>query len=100
MIAQKERKIKEKEENDKGVLASKRKIEQLEKTTSKCSLEEAKKQSSDIAAWVRRLNDKQNYLQIPKTIERLEAEILLLRKTITGLTAKKDEILKLNIIET
>ena len=97
LISLKEKTTREKEENDKGVLASKRKIEQLEKTTSKCSLEEAKKQSSDIAAWVRRLNDKQNYLQIPKTIERLEAEILLLRKTITGLTAKRDEISALNI---
>ena len=97
LVSQKEKKVKEKEENDKTVLASKRKIEQLEKTTSKCSLEEAKQQSVDIAAQIRRLNDKQNYLQIPNTIEKLEAEILLLDRTISNLLAKKEEIIKLNI---
>ena len=97
LVSQKEKKVKEKEESDKNVLASKRKIEQLEKTTSKCSLEEAKQQSVDIAAQIRRLNDKQNYLQIPNTIEKLEAEILLLERTISNLRAKKEEIIKLNI---
>ena len=97
LISQKEKKIKEREENARNVSISKNKIEQLKNTTSRCSLEEAKKQSADIAIQIRRLNDKQNYLQIPKTIEKLEAEILLLRRTISNLTAKKVEISKLNI---
>ena len=57
----------------------------------------SKKQSADISQWIRRLNDKQNYLQIPKTIEKLEAEIILLNRTITNLSDKKNQISSLNI---
>ena len=99
LIAQKEKTIKEKEENEKNVLVSRRKIEQLQKVTSQCSLDEAKKQSVDISAWIRRLNDKQNYLQIPKTIEKLEAEIILLRRTISSLSEKKAQITSLGNLQ-
>ena len=97
LIAQKDRVVKDKEENERNLTASKHKIEQLQKITTKCSLEEAKKQSADISLWVRRLNDKQNYLQIPKTIEKLEAEIILLRRTIANLSEKKNQISSLDI---
>ena len=97
LIAQKDKVVKDKEENEKNLLASQRKIEQLKKVTAKCSLEGAKKQSADISLWIRRLNDKQNYLQIPKTIEKLEAEIILLRRTIANLSEKKNQINSLDI---
>lgn len=87
----------DKQENDKNILISKNKINQLQKITSRCSLEEAKKQTADISVWIRRLNDKENYLQIPKTIEKLEAEIILLRSAIADLTSKQNQISALNI---
>ncbi len=87
----------EKQENDKNILVLKNKIAQLQKITSRCSLSEAKKQYSDISEWIRRLNDKENYLQIPKTIEKLEAEIILLRSAIADLTSKQNQITALNI---
>ena len=97
LIAQKEKTIKEKEDYEKNVLASCKKIEQLQRITSQCSLDEAKKKSADTSVWIRRLNDKQNYLQIPKTIEKLEAEIILLQRTISNLSAKRDQISSLNL---
>ena len=97
LLANKEKTQKEFNENEKAVIISQRKIEQLKRTTSRCSLEEAKKQSIEVAKWIRSLNDKQNYLQIPKVIEKLEAEILLLNKTIDNLRARTEEIEKLNL---
>lgn len=97
LIAQKNKLEEDKRENDKNILVLKNKINQLQKITSRCSLAEAKKQSSDISEWIRRLNDKENYLQIPKTIEKLEAEIILLRSAIADLTSKQNQISALNI---
>lgn len=97
LISQRDKIKDDKQENDKNILVSKNKINQLQKITSRCSLEEAKKQTSDISVWIRRLIDKENYLQIPKTIEKLEAEIILLRSAIADLTSKQNQISALNI---
>ena len=52
-----------------------------------------------LAAHIRRLNEKQTYLELPKVISSLAAEILLLKQTVSDLTTKQSEIQTLKKIQ-
>lgn len=82
------------------ILPFQNKIKQLERKTEQCTLEQAKKESENISERIRILTDKQNYLKIPQTIEKLEAEILLLNSTIKSLEVKLVQIKDLKTSET
>ena len=82
------------------IFTSENKIKQLERKTAGCSYSDAQEESKKLAAKIRELTDKQNYLKIPQTIEKLEAEILLLNSTIKSLKAKQAQIAALNTSET
>ena len=55
-------------------------------------LEDLQKRSLELAADIRRLNDKQSYLRLPDIIASLKAEVILLQSTIKDLGAKQKEI--------
>ena len=82
------------------ISSSQNKIKQLERKTAECSLEDAQAKSKAYAARIRELTDKQNYLKIPQTIEKLEAEIILLNSTIKSLETQKAKIAVLNASQT
>ncbi len=76
--------------------ASKKQISNLESTTKKKSQEEASAEVRELVETIRRLNEKQNYLTLPRTIATLNAEIILLTQTIDDLSAKQSEISGIN----
>lgn len=80
--------------------SSQNKIKQLERRTAECSLEFAKEESIRLSNHIRILTEKQNYLKIPQTIEKLEAEILLLNSTIQSLQVKQAQISELKFPQT
>lgn len=82
-----------------AINASTKQITNLSKITVEKTQEEATKDSQEIAAHIRRLNEKQTYLDLPKIIATLTAEISLLTQTINDLTLKQAEIQKLNRIQ-
>ena len=67
-------------------------IKTCKKSTEFTTLEEAQQQSSKYAEDIRRLNEKQNYIHLPKRIEQLKAEIMLLNQTIKDLNAQIEKI--------
>ena len=79
--------------------ASNKQITGLSRTTAEKTQEEATLESQSIAAHIRRLNEKQTYLELPKIISSLAAEILLLKQTVADLTAKQSQIKDLNTIQ-
>lgn len=77
------------------ISSSQNKIRQLERKTADCSLDKAQEQSKSLSVRIRELTEKQNYLKIPQTIEKLEAEILLLNSTIKSLEVQQAQIASL-----
>ena len=77
------------------ISSSQNKINQLEKKTAGCTYLNAQEKSRNLSARIRELTDKQNYLKIPQTIEKLEAEIILLNSTIKSLEAQQAQIASL-----
>lgn len=72
--------------------SSERRISLYRKTADLKTKEEASAESMELSARIRRLNEKTNYLLLPKTISKLQSEILLLEQTIAVLNSKKSEI--------
>ena len=79
-----------------AINASNKQITGLSRTTAVKTQEEASAESTALAAHIKRLNEKQSYLELPKSISSLAAEILLLKQTIADLTAKQAEVQKLD----
>ena len=77
------------------ISSSQNKIKQLETKTADCTFDNAQVQSRKLAARIRELTEKQNYLKIPQTIEKLEAEIILLTSTIKSLETQQAQIASL-----
>ena len=73
---------------------SEKAIRNSKKATEYTSIEEAQEQSAKYAEDIRRLNDKQNYINLPKRISQLKAEIILLNQTIKDLNAQIEKIEK------
>ncbi len=74
-------------------------IHQLEKTiknnrriAAAMTKEEAQQQSNELAATIRYLTDRQNYIKLPQLIAKIIAEIELLNQTIINLTEKQKTI--------
>ncbi len=79
-----------------AINASNKQITGLSRTTAVKTQEEASAESFALAAHIRRLNEKQSYLELPKVISSLAAEIMLLRQTVADLTVKQAEVQKLD----
>ncbi len=75
---------------------SRKQISNLESTTRKKTQEEATVESKELAETIRRINEKQNYLTLPRIIATLNAEIILLTQTISDLSTKQSEISHIN----
>ena len=82
-----------------GINAANKQIASLEKVTAVKTQEEASKESQEIAAHIRVLNEKQALLDLPRVIATLSAEITLLKQTVADLSGKQSEITSLNRIE-
>ena len=82
-----------------SINSSTKQIANLSKITAGKTQEEATQDSQNIATHIRRLNEKQTYLELPKVISTLSAEILLLKQTVADLTLKQAEIQKLDRIQ-
>ena len=82
------------------ISSSQNKIKQLEKKTADCTFDNAQVQSRKLASRIRELTEKQNYLKIPQTIEKLEAEIILLTSTIKSLEDQQAQIASLTASQT
>lgn len=90
---------KQKTDVENQINASKKTIVNLTRTTSVKTMQEAQKESQEIAAHIRIINEKQNYLKLPSTIASLKAEIILLQQTIKDLEAKQVEIEQLKSVQ-
>lgn len=64
----------------------------LEHTVSTMSQEEAIRKSADLSERIRITNEKEQYIRLPKVIDSISAEILLLRETVSDLESKLVEI--------
>lgn len=82
-----------------SINASKNQISTLQKKIEGKSYTEALAQSQDICANIKRLNEKQSYLDLPKVINSLNAEISLLKQTINDLSQKQSEVQSLKKIQ-
>ena len=82
-----------------GINAANKQIAHLEKVTAVKTQAEASKESQEIAAHIRVLNEKQALLDLPRVIATLSAEITLLKQTVADLSVKQSEISSLNRIE-
>ena len=71
---------------------SEKAIRNNKKATGFVTLEEARSQSEKYAEDIKRLNEKQNYIHLPKRIAQLKAEIELLNQTIKDLNAQTEKI--------
>ena len=56
------------------------------------SQEEAIRKSADLSERIRITNEKEQYIRLPKVIDSISAEILLLRETVSDLESKLVEI--------
>ncbi len=82
-----------------AINSSTKQITTLSRTTAEKTQEDATRESQALAAHIRRLNEKQTYLELPKVISSLAAEILLLKQTVSDLTTKQSEIQTLKKIQ-
>lgn len=82
-----------------SINASTKQIMMLQKRTAEKTHQEAILESQNISAHIRRLNEKQSYLELPKVINSLTAEISLLSQTINDLSQKQAEIQNLKKIQ-
>lgn len=82
-----------------AINVSKNQILTLQKRTEGKTHQEAIEESQNLAAYIRRLNEKQNYLELPKVINSLTAEISLLTQTINDLSQKQAEVQNLKKLQ-
>lgn len=82
-----------------AINVSKNQILTLQKRTEGKTQQEAIEESQNLAAYIRRLNEKQNYLELPKVINSLTAEISLLTQTINDLSQKQAEVQNLKKLQ-
>ena len=90
---------KQKSDVENQINASKKTIVNLTKLTSQKTMQEAQNESAEIAAHIRQINEKQNYLKLPSAISSLKAEVILLQQTIKDLEAKQQEIEQLKSVK-
>ncbi len=74
------------------ISASKKVIAKLTQETESSTYEQTQIESQSLAEDIRRLNEKQTYVKLPQMISTLKAEIILLKQTISDLTAKQAQI--------
>lgn len=79
--------------------ATTKQINVLKNKTNGKTQQEAITESQNIATIIRRLNEKQSYLELPKVINSLTAEISLLSQTISDLSQKQAEVQNLKKIQ-